>query len=146
MRPRRTRQPRGVMRRPAFRVWIASYGDWKPADVHDVPPDATAVEPAEQGVFSARRAAQYVSAFNRMAIARQLHVWAVALPVVVRYEGDPEAGQRLAFFGDVATLGRRPGVGPVAPVFQIELIRPNLGGTVFEPLFRAGNNGVFGVE
>jgi len=82
--------------RKAYRVWITASGDWQPNDPHDIPPDATALEPAEEGVFPARRAARYVTAFNRTALARGLRVWAVALPVVVRYEGDVVAGQRLA--------------------------------------------------
>ncbi len=82
--------------RKAFRVWITASGDWQANDPHDIPSDATAIEPAEEGVFSACRAARYVAAFNRTALARRLRVWAVALPVVVRYEGDLEAGQRLA--------------------------------------------------
>jgi hypothetical protein len=84
---------RGLRR--AFRVWITASGDWQPNDPHDIPPIATAIEPAEEGVFSACRAARYVAAFNRTALARRLRVWAVALPVVVRYEGDLEVGQHL---------------------------------------------------
>jgi hypothetical protein len=88
----------GVRRGPrkAFRVWITSSGDWHPNDPHDIPPDATVIEPAEERVFSASLAARYVAAFNRAALAGHRRVWAVALPVVVRYEGDLEAGQRLA--------------------------------------------------
>ncbi len=81
--------------RRAFRVWITSSGDWQATDPHAIPPEATVIEPAEAGLFSAGRAARYVAAFNRTALARGLRVWAVAHPVVVRYEGDLAAGQRL---------------------------------------------------
>ena len=97
--------------RKAFRVWITASGDWHPNDPHDIPPDATAIEPAEEGVFSACRAARYVAAFNRTALARRLRVWAVALPVVVRYEGDLEAGQRLAQAGQGSVGDGLQGLG-----------------------------------
>jgi len=45
--------------------------------------------------MSASQAARYVEAFNRAAAARRRKVWAVAVPVTVRYEGDPRPGQRL---------------------------------------------------
>ncbi|MEE8450346.1 MAG: hypothetical protein V3R99_00475 [Thermoguttaceae bacterium] len=75
-----------------FRVWIAAYDGWKPRDCHDVPPKAVAVEPAEEGTMSVEQAAAYVEAFNRTALRRFAKIWAVALPVTVRYEGEPNAG------------------------------------------------------
>ena len=53
--------------------------------------------------MSARRAARYVQAYNRVALRQGSRLWAVALPVAIRYEGEPLAGQRLA---------AAPGQGP----------------------------------
>ncbi|MFH1924710.1 MAG: hypothetical protein ABIP48_33075 [Planctomycetota bacterium] len=78
------------------RVWIAGYRDWKPGGYSEVPPDAVALEPAENGDLSAREAARYVEAFNRAALAGRRKIWAVAVPVAVRYDGEPCPGQPLA--------------------------------------------------
>ncbi len=78
-----------------FRVWIARYEHWQPAGYGEVPPAAVAVEPAEGDVMSAEEAATYVEAFNRVALGRSGKLWAVALPVYVRYEGEPEPGQTI---------------------------------------------------
>ena len=80
---------------PRFRVWIAEYDHWQPHDHRDVPPVAVAMEPAEEGVMSPTQAAVYVEAFNRVALGRRRKVWAIALPVTVRYEGEPRPGQRI---------------------------------------------------
>ncbi len=87
-----------------FRVWIAACGNWQPKHAHDWPSEATAMEPAEEGVLSAHQAACYVKAFNRAALGQGLQVWAVALPVVVRYEGDLRPGQKLAISARLASL------------------------------------------
>jgi hypothetical protein len=52
------------------------------------------LEPAEDGAMSARKANAYREAFNRTILARSRKVWAVAVPVTVRYEGDLQPGQR----------------------------------------------------
>jgi hypothetical protein len=78
-----------------FRVWIARYARWQPAGYRQVPPAAVAVEPAEEGTMSVEEAATYVEAFNRAALGRSARLWAVALPVSVRYEGEPRPGQRI---------------------------------------------------
>lgn len=75
-----------------FRVWITRYDDWQPRSLLDRPPRAIAVEPAEKGTMTARQAAAYVEAFNRAAFESGRRVWALAVPVVVRYEGEPRAG------------------------------------------------------
>ena len=62
------------------------------------------MEPAEEGVLSAHQAACYVKAFNRAALGQGLRVWAVALPVVVRYEGDLRPGPKLAISARLASL------------------------------------------
>lgn len=78
-----------------FRVWIAAYDQWQPGDYRGVPPAAVALEPAEEGTMSGVQAAAYVEAFNRAALGRKRKVWAVALPVTLRYEGDPVPGQAI---------------------------------------------------
>jgi hypothetical protein len=76
-----------------FRVWIARCEHCQPGGDGQVPPAAVAVEPAEQGTMSADEAATYVEAFNRAALGRSGRLWAVALPVTVRYEGEPRPGE-----------------------------------------------------
>ena len=82
-------------KRRQYRVWLCAFTDWEPRDSEDLPPSATAVEPAENGTMSARQAARYTQAFNArmMAIGRRL--WAVAIPVSVTYQGEPTPGQPL---------------------------------------------------
>lgn len=82
-----------------FRVWIARYDDWRPPGYREVPPAAVAVEPAEPETMSAEEADTYVEAFNRAALGRSAKLWAVALPVEVRYEGEPQPGQRIEHRG-----------------------------------------------
>jgi len=90
-----------------YRVWITSCGNWGSEDYGDVPPDAVAIEPAERGTMSAREAACYVRAFNRVAAVRRLKVRAVAVPVKVCYEGDPRPGGSLG----VARIAGPPSAG-----------------------------------
>jgi hypothetical protein len=77
------------------RVWIVRYGEAAPAGWHDVPSGAVAIEPAEKQTMTAHQAKRYVEAFNRAAISGDRKVWAVALPVRVRYEGDLRPGEPL---------------------------------------------------
>ena len=77
------------------RVWIVRYGESVPRGWHDVPPGAVAIEPAEGHAMTPRQARRYVEAFNRAALGGTQKVWAVALPVTVRYEGDARPGERL---------------------------------------------------
>ena len=76
-----------------FRVWIARCEHCQPGGYGEVPPAAVAVEPAEQNTMSADEAATYVEAFNQAALARSANLWAVALPVTIRYEGEPRPGE-----------------------------------------------------
>jgi hypothetical protein len=78
-----------------FRVWITVYQDWQPGHDRDIPPQATALEPAEPQTMTARQARRYVGVFNRVALARGKKVWAVALPVTVSYRGDARPGTLL---------------------------------------------------
>lgn len=82
-----------------YRVWIIEYDRQEPVGWTDVPPGAVAVEPAERGTMSAHRAAAYVEAFNRAALAARRRLRAVAVPVVVRYEGEPRAGEPIRAAG-----------------------------------------------
>jgi hypothetical protein len=79
-----------------YRVWIATCGPWQPRSWHDIPRQAVAVEPAEQDAMSLAAATRYVEAFNRAARRCGQELWAIAVPVAVRYEGEPAAGERLA--------------------------------------------------
>lgn len=78
-----------------YRIWITRYEDWAPQNCLQLPPVAIAQEPAESEAMSARQAARYVEAFNRAALARRCKLWAVALPVAVRFEGEPRPGDTL---------------------------------------------------
>ena len=83
-----------------FRIWIAGYDHWQPRGLRDVPPMGVALEPAEEGTMSQDEAAQYVEAFNRVALGGRQKIWAVALPVTIRYEGDPRPGEILVLMQD----------------------------------------------
>ena len=79
-----------------YRVWITSLGGLAGGEIGQSRSDsaqAVALEPAEEGTMSARQAARYVAAFNRVAAALGRGVRAVALPVAVRYEGDAVPGR-----------------------------------------------------
>jgi hypothetical protein len=76
-----------------YRVWIVEYGKWQPRNPRDVPPQAQALEQAEDGTMSAAEARRYTESFNRTILAARRQVWAVAVPVSVRYEGDLLPGQ-----------------------------------------------------
>lgn len=78
-----------------YRVWLVACARQPPRPTHDRVLDATAIKPAERGVLSASQATRYVEAFNRAALARGLGVWALAVPVAVRYEGDLQSGERV---------------------------------------------------
>jgi hypothetical protein len=65
------------------------------------------LEPAEERAMSAREAADYTAAFNHAMLTgrvaarsvahrhRPVKVWAVAVPVTLRYDGDLQPGQGL---------------------------------------------------
>jgi hypothetical protein len=77
------------------RVWIVRYDGTPPAASLDVPAGAVAVEPAEGLPMTVGRARRYVEAFNRAALRGRQKVWAVLVPVTIRYEGDVRPGERL---------------------------------------------------
>jgi hypothetical protein len=78
-----------------YRVWIVRYQGWRPNNWCDAPAGAIALEPAERGTMTVGQARRYVEAFNRAAQSGPQRIWAVALPVAIRYEGDPKPGEAL---------------------------------------------------
>jgi len=78
-----------------YRVWIVRHATFSPTDWREIPPGAIAVEPAESGTMTMRRASRYVEAFNRAALAHSAKHWAVAVPVTIRYDGDLRPGEKL---------------------------------------------------
>jgi hypothetical protein len=76
-----------------YRLWIATYEDWRPAHWSDVPPRATALEPVARSLYSAEEAAQFVEGFNGSMLGGDRPLWAVAVPITIRYEGDAEPGR-----------------------------------------------------
>jgi len=78
------------------RVWIVRYEGPPPAAWHEIPAEAVAIEPAEGHSMTARCASRYVEAFNRAAVGGARKVWAVALPVRPRYDGDLHPGELLS--------------------------------------------------
>ncbi len=94
-------------RRPLFRLWIVRYERWRPKTWDELPPRATAVEPADAAAMSAREAVRFLEGFNRTMLGRaagassdqsdaSLRVWAVAIPVSIRYDGDLHVGAIIA--------------------------------------------------
>lgn len=78
-----------------FRVWIARFSGWQPRSWRDLPDEAVVIELAEQGCFNSVDALAYLEGHNTAALGRRDCRWAVAIPVVPRYEGDPRPGQRI---------------------------------------------------
>ncbi len=78
--------------RPLFRLWITTYADWRPSRWSDVPPCATALELVEDAAYSADEAAVFLEGFNSQLLTAEPPIWAVAVPVVLRYEGDAQPG------------------------------------------------------
>ncbi len=76
-----------------FRIWIAGCGDWQPTAWRDVPPRALALEPAEAAPLSAAQAQAFLEGFNGYMLDQSKRLWAVAVPVVLGYDGDARAGR-----------------------------------------------------
>lgn len=84
---------------PLYRLWIASCSAWHPSHWNEVPSRATAVEPVEDGLYSADEAAMFLEGFNgSMLCDTSPEIWAVAVPVVIRYDGDARAGESIQGF------------------------------------------------
>jgi len=78
-----------------FRVWLVGFGDWQPERWSDVPPESVALEAAEDSWLSLDEATVFVRSFNSAMLTHPKRVWAIPVPVVVRYEGDLTAGQTI---------------------------------------------------
>ena len=90
-------------RHARYRLWIThKRGNASPPDA-DPPSSTVVLEPAERGTMSLRQAARYVAAFNQAAQSHGRPVRAIALPVALRYEGDPVPGQLLEVEGATAS-------------------------------------------
>jgi hypothetical protein len=76
-----------------YRVWIVHCPGWQAESFTDVPPQAIAVEPAEEMLMSAADAGVYIESFNQIAHSQSAGHWAIAIPVRLRYEGDLTAGE-----------------------------------------------------
>ena len=79
-----------------YRIWIVRYEGLSPGSPHDIPPNAIALELAEQGTMALPLARRYVEAFNRAVERRARKVWAVAVPVQIVYAGEPQPGEVLS--------------------------------------------------
>ncbi len=75
-----------------FRLWIATYENWRPLRWNDTPPRATALELVEDAAYSADEAALFLEGFNSAMLGHDRPIWAVAVPIAIRYEGDAQAG------------------------------------------------------
>ena len=72
-----------------FRIWITRIHRWQPRSWQDLPTEATALELAEPDCFTALEALAYLEGHNSAALGRQDRRWAVAVPVVLTYQGEP---------------------------------------------------------
>ena len=74
-------------------MWITQYRHWRPTHWSEIPPEATAIQPLDGECISAEGAANLIEGFNQVMLERPRNVWAVAVPVVVRFEQDLQPGQ-----------------------------------------------------
>ena len=79
-----------------FRIWVVRYDAWRPAAWNELPPRAVAVEAAEAAPLSAGEAARFLEGFNGTMLTRRGRLWAVAVPVTLRYDGDLRTGQTIS--------------------------------------------------
>ncbi len=78
---------------PMFRLWMATYSDWRPTHWNQSPPRATALELVEDALYSADEAALFLEGFNSSMLGDARPIWAVAVPITVCYEGDARPGR-----------------------------------------------------
>jgi hypothetical protein len=76
-----------------YRIWIAGFENWRPTAWSDVPPRAIALEPAEADALSDAQARAFLEGFNGHMLREAKRLWAVAVPVVVGYQGDARASE-----------------------------------------------------
>lgn len=72
--------------------WGHDFVDWHPARWNEAPPRATALEPLVDAAYSATEAALFLEGFNSAMLTSDRPLWAVAVPVVLRFEGDARPG------------------------------------------------------
>lgn len=75
-----------------YRIWITRYDKWRPSSWRDLPPKAVALELAENHCYGPDAARAYLEGHNQAALQRRDRCWAVAVPVVLAFDGDPAPG------------------------------------------------------
>jgi hypothetical protein len=75
-----------------FRLWITRYTNWRPKNWNDAPPAALAIEPADAEAHTALEAQYFLEGFNSQMLESDRGLWAVSIPVELRYSGDPQPG------------------------------------------------------
>ena len=73
---------------PLYRIWVVRCERWRPAAWTDLPPRSIAVELAEPQAMPADQTLPFLEGFNRTMLDRRARLWAVAVPVTLRYDGD----------------------------------------------------------
>ena len=76
-----------------YRVWIVHCVNWRPCRWDEVPPQYRAVELAVGGCLSQEAAAHWLEGYNVAMLADDARLWAVAVAVQMRYEGDLTPGE-----------------------------------------------------
>ena len=71
-----------------YRVWIADVGSWRATHWSDVPPAATAIEPAKESFAGESEVQPFLEGFNSVMIRSGARLWAVVVQVTLRFEGD----------------------------------------------------------
>jgi hypothetical protein len=85
-----------------YRVWIVHCQNWRPSGWDEVPPQYRAVELAVTGCLTRDAAAHWREGYNGAMLGDPAsffgaaRLWAVAVAVQVRYEGDLLPGQVVA--------------------------------------------------
>jgi hypothetical protein len=112
-----------------YRVWLAEYDGPRPRHASDVPHGARAVEPADGECRTAAAAEEFVDGFNRT--RRNDRLWAVAVPIMIRIDGEPRRGQvlrrRTADRAETARLcggGRRKNPSRVCQKSTLDGLKP----------------------
>jgi len=72
---------------------MIGYRDWHPRRWSEIPATGVALKPAHDWVLTRQEADTYVETFNRRMLTRPKQLWAVAIPVTIRFEGDLREGQ-----------------------------------------------------
>lgn len=92
-----------------YRVWIVQFRNWRPEQWDAVPPRFTVLEPGVADHLSPEAAAHWLQGFNADMLSAGKNLWAVAVAVQLRYEGDLVAGQTVGEDGPLAGHGSQRG-------------------------------------